>query len=216
MLKRLQLLWSDNKWYVVFGGFLMAAGIAFGFVQADLVGSMVKKMLAQVEQLAKTIQHSKNSTVTAFWVILFNNVFSSVSMMVLGLLFAFFPIYGLWTNGVLLGFMLKKAAVAGIHPVQLFLAGILPHGLFELPAVVFAASIGIRYGVLVLRSLGMVWRSDGRERVKQDWSRCLKQFPLAVLTVVGLLVIAAFVESVITPILLQKTISSHLPLIQMK
>ncbi|MBO8165310.1 MAG: stage II sporulation protein M [Brevibacillus sp.] len=204
MLYKLKELWWDNRWYFVAGCLLMLGGALVGFFQAERIQDLAQSMLAELEKIVKTIQED-NTTANVFWLIFKNNVTSSVLMMVLGLLFAVFPISGLVSNGVLLGYILETMSARGINWLQVFVIGILPHGIFELPAVIFAASLGIRYGILVFRTIGAVWRTDRKQRVKQDWQRIIRQFPAALFTVIGLLLVAAIVESVITPILIQNT-----------
>ncbi len=202
-------LWWDNKRYFLIGTIILIAGIAIGFLQSDLVESIARDMLSQVKEVAGKLKGSQEAS-TFFRVIFLNNLLSSVLMMILGLFFAIFPIYGLLANSILLGYLLEKMSAAGLNPLQVFLVGILPHGIFELPAVVFAASMGIRYGFTALRTLFMVWRPDERAVIRREWVAIVKQFPIALLVVVVLLVIAAFVESVITPMLLQKTIGNQI------
>jgi stage II sporulation protein M len=212
MLKRLRLLWLDNRGYFLIASILLMFGALVGYLQADKVAEVANQLLSELKQIVGRIQQDGGGTVTTFRVIFFNNVSSSLMMMVLGLFFAVFPIFGLLSNGVLLGFIMDKIAAAGINPLLVFSVGILPHGIFELPAVVFAAAIGIRYGVLVIRSIGSLWRLDARADVRSDWIAVLKQFPMAVLVVVVLLFVAAVVESVITPLLLQNTIGGQFQL----
>ncbi|UFJ40699.1 stage II sporulation protein M [Brevibacillus humidisoli] len=203
-MHKLKDLWLGTRWYFATGCLLMLGGALVGFFQAETIQEMAKAMLAQLQEIADTLKEN-NTTANAFWLIFKNNVTSSVLMMVLGLFFAVFPISGLVSNGVLLGYILEMMSSGGINWLQVFVVGILPHGIFELPAVIFAASLGIRYGVLALRSIGALWRSDQKERVKHDWQTVFRQFPLALFTVVALLFVAAIVESVITPILIQNT-----------
>lgn len=209
LAEQFRLIWSDNKRYFLIGGLLMILGIIFGYLEADLVEKMAQQMIAQIRKIADQIQKSEHSS-AVFWMILFNNLFSSFLMMVLGVLFSFFPIYGLVANGVLLGYLLDKMGDAGLNPLVVLTVGILPHGIFELPAVVFAASFGIRYGVLTWRTFAFIWSVEGRGKIKQEWVAGLKQFPLALLIVAILLVVAAVVESVITPMLIQNTIGTQI------
>ncbi len=212
MGNQLRQLWSDNKVYFLAAGLLLLGGAVVGFFQADMVETLAKQMMAQIQEIVQRIKDNGGSAAATFWAIFTNNVISSLMMMALGLFFAFFPVVGLLSNGVLLGFIMAKISAAGINPFLLFAVGILPHGIFELPAVVFAAAVGIRLGILSIRSIGALLRLSRADTVKNDWYVVLKQFPAAVLTVVGLLFIAAIVESVITPLLLQGTVGGEFQL----
>ncbi|MET3291479.1 UNVERIFIED_CONTAM: stage II sporulation protein M [Brevibacillus sp. OAP136] len=208
LAERFRALWMDNRRYLLIGSLLMLFGIIFGYLEASLVEKLAQQMIEQIRKIADQIQKNGHPT-AVFWMILFNNLFSSLMMMVLGVLFAFFPIYGLVANGVLLGFLLDKMGDAGLNPLVVLTVGILPHGIFELPAVVFAASFGIRYGVLTWRTVAFIWNAEGRGKLKREWTAGVKQFPLAVLVIAILLVVAALVESVITPLLIQNTIGTQ-------
>ncbi|NGQ97225.1 stage II sporulation protein M [Brevibacillus sp. SYP-B805] len=209
MVKHLALLWSVNRRYFYAAGLLLIAGVLIGYIEADLVDAMAKQMLAQIKGIVDRIKDSGGSIPVTFWAIFLNNVSSAVSMMLLGLLFAVFPIFGLLSNGILLGYLMQKISSAGMNALFFLLVGIMPHGIFELPAVVFAAALGIRYGILVMRSIGASWRADTREAVKREWLVSIKQFPLAVGTVVFVLLVAALVESAVTPYLIKSFIGTQ-------
>ncbi|MFY0546421.1 stage II sporulation protein M [Brevibacillus sp. H7] len=212
MGNQLRQLWSDNKGYFLAAGLLLLGGATIGFFQADMVETLAKQMLAQIKEIVDRIKENGGSVAATFWAIFKNNVISSLMMMALGVFFAVFPIVGLLSNGVLLGFIMAKISAAGVNPLLVFAVGILPHGIFELPAVVFASAVGIRLGMLSFRSIGALLRINRAELVKNEWHAALKQFPAAVLTVVVLLFIAAFVESVVTPLLLQNTVGGQFQL----
>jgi stage II sporulation protein M len=209
MKTQLRHLWLDNKRFFWAAGLLLLGGAVIGFVQAEMVETLAKQMMEEIKEIVQRIKDNGGSVTATFWAIFSNNVISSLMMMALGLFFAFFPIVGLLSNGVLLGFIMAKISAAGINPLLVFAVGILPHGIFELPAVVFAAAVGIRLGLLSFRSIGALLRINQPEKVKNDWYSLLKQFPAAVLTVVVLLFFAAIVESVVTPLLLQGTVGGQ-------
>jgi stage II sporulation protein M len=208
-MKHLRLLWAVNKTYVYAAGLLLIAGVLIGYVQADLVDAFAKKMLSQIEEIVDKIKNRGGGVSVTFWAIFLNNLFSAVSMMLMGLIVAVVPIFGLLSNGVLLGYLMQKMAAAGMNPFLLVLVGIMPHGIFELPAVVFAAALGIRYGTLMIRSVGAIWLVERRTALQQDWISSVKQFPLALAVIVFLLVVAAFVESAITPEIIKGIIGTQ-------
>ncbi|MGN7471724.1 stage II sporulation protein M [Brevibacillus sp. SAFN-007a] len=210
MNRRLQRLWLDNKRFFLTACLLFFGGGLLGYLQVPGVESMAQSLMGQVKEIVERIKESGGGVFATFWMIFSNNVLSSLMMMALGLFFAFFPIIGMLTNGVLLGFIMSTYGASGISPWLIFSAGILPHGIFELPAVLFAAGIGIRLGLLSLRSVGLLFVPHNLERVKNDWQGTLRQFPAAVLTVIGLLLIAAIVESTITPLILKAVVGEQM------
>ncbi|WP_432775800.1 stage II sporulation protein M [Brevibacillus gelatini] len=210
MNKRLQRLWLDNKRFFLTACLIFFGSGLIGYLQAPAMDPVVKSMMEQLKEVADRIKESGGGVFATFWTIFSNNVLSALMMMALGLFFAFFPIIGMLTNGLLLGYIIAKSSEIGISPWLVFSAGILPHGIFELPAVLFAAGIGIRLGILSLRSVGLLFAPHNQERVKNDWYDTLKQFPAAVMIVIGLLLIAGIVESSITPFILKATIGEQL------
>jgi len=206
----LRRLWLDNRRFFLAACLIFVGGGLIGYFQAPAVESMVSNLMEQLKEVAERIKENGGGVFATFWTILSNNVLSALMMMALGLFFAFFPIIGMMANGVLLGFIISKYSTVGISPWLIFSAGILPHGIFELPAVLFAAGIGIRLGALSFRSVGVLFQPHKLDRLKNDWYDTLKQFPVAVLVVIVLLVIAAIVESAITPYILKATIGEQL------
>ncbi|QRG67954.1 stage II sporulation protein M [Brevibacillus choshinensis] len=210
MKNHLQRLWLDNRGFFLAACLLFIGGGLIGYFQAPMVEAMVSELMGQLKEIVDRIKESGGGVFATFWMIFSNNVVSALMMMALGLFFAFFPIIGLVANGILLGFILSKSV--GVSPWLMLGAGILPHGIFELPAVLFAAGVGIRLGLLSFRSVGVLFQPHKIERLKNDWYDTLKQFPVAVITVIALLLIAAIVESSITPYILNGLIGDQMKL----
>jgi len=112
--------------------------------------------------------------------IFFNNLQSSFMGLIFGILFGIFPVFALITNGYLLGFVSASSVKTG----GLFtLWRILPHGIFELPALFIALGLGLRLGTFVFR--------DDKKSFKRNLLESLRVFLLIVLP---LLIIAALIE----------------------
>lgn len=101
-------------------------------------------------------------------------------------------------NTAVIGIVLSVMGVLGLSPWRIALFGILPHGIFELTALILS-SAAVLHGAIVLvtprshRSLGEV----AIEGIA-DWAR------IFIGVVVPLLVIAAAVETWVTPVLLSR------------
>lgn len=100
-------------------------------------------------------------------------------------------------NFALIGGVLGVAQLIGFSPVLAFAAGILPHGLFELTAVVLATAGTLKVGALLVspnteRSMGEVLLI-----ALADW------FKVFIGLVVPLLAIAALIEVYLTPVLIK-------------
>ena len=121
-----------------------------------------------------------------------NNLLTSFLAIVFGIFFGIFPIVVLSTNGFILGDLSYHVYLdKGIHYI---LAALLPHGIFELSAVILSCAIGIRLGNIFLNRLLEKPAPD----LKQSFMNSLKIF---IRLVVPLLLLASVIEVWITPII---------------
>jgi stage II sporulation protein M len=96
----------------------------------------------------------------------------------------------------LIGGLYAILELLGLHPLPMFLAGVLPHGIFELPALMIGSAVALYMGAVIVtpqtgKSMGEVILE-----LLADWVKIF----LGV--VVPLLAIAALIEAYITPGLL--------------
>lgn len=215
MKNQLRRIWTDNKRFFLAASLLFFGGMVLGYVQSAALEPMVTQLMKQLEEIIERIQENGGGPAATFWVIFSNNVASALMMMAMGVFFGLFPIIGMLTNGVLLGYVFSTYSTLGISPWLIFAAGILPHGIFELSAVFLAAGFGMRLGGLVLRSIGLLYQPGKAGLVKNAWYDTLKQFPAAVLSVIVMLFVAGVVESVVTPAILQAVLGDQLKQIQL-
>lgn len=109
--------------------------------------------------------------------------------------FLFLPFVSLLTNGALLGIMAGYYQMNGLS-VGLFLAGILPHGVFELGAL----TLSIACGICLCRNICRIaLHSPRREPMVELLSDLLR---VLLLVVMPLTVIAAFIECYVTPLVM--------------
>jgi uncharacterized membrane protein SpoIIM required for sporulation/ABC-type transport system involved in multi-copper enzyme maturation permease subunit len=92
-----------------------------------------------------------------------------------------------------IGFVGALVANSGLDPLTFLAAFILPHGIFELPAVIIGAAAAVRVGASLINrdrslTLGEGW-----------WSAIVDFFKLLIFVVIPLLIIAAIVEVHVTP-----------------
>lgn len=128
-----------------------------------------------------------------------NNLLASLSVMFLGIILGIPTLLGLFSNGVLLGSVSVALAAEGIPVLPFLVLGILPHGIFELPAFFISAAFGLKLGFHLVFPLPGKRRGESLVTILREyWSL----FPL----VIKLLIIAAFLEVIVTPFLLQMII----------
>jgi uncharacterized membrane protein SpoIIM required for sporulation/ABC-type transport system involved in multi-copper enzyme maturation permease subunit len=129
--------------------------------------------------------------------ILLNNLRATLVVFVGGLVsFSVLGVMAYMANVGLVGAVLGVFSLIGYSPGQLFTAGILPHGVFEIPALMLTTAAVLRMGaVLVTPQTG---KSMGQVTLEVV-ADCAKIF---VGLVFPLLVVAAFIEAYITPSIL--------------
>ena len=129
--------------------------------------------------------------------ILLNNLRATVVVLLGGLVsFSVLGIMAYLANVSLVGVVLAVFNLIGYSPLRLFAAGILPHGLFEIPALILTSAAALRMGAVLVtpqtgKSMGQV--------ILEVVADCAQVF---LGLVIPLLVIAAFIEAYITPSLL--------------
>jgi stage II sporulation protein M len=92
----------------------------------------------------------------------------------------------------ILGYLLMQFLFAG-YDISLVLGAVLTHGIVEIPMIVIAAAVGLRMGAIVTRP-------PRGETVGQAWTIAFADsLKLAIGVIIPGLLVAAFIESFITP-----------------
>ena len=108
--------------------------------------------------------------------------------------FVFLPVVSLALNGAILGLFAAFYVTNG-QSLLVYLAGILPHGVFELPALVLAMSCGL----YLCRVITDYVRFNRKGTVKPALANIAR---VLVLNVLPLTAIAAVIEANVTPLIL--------------
>ena len=125
--------------------------------------------------------------------ILFNNIIALSVSFTLSPIFVLVPILSLVANGWVL------SAVSGVvlreESFAYLIAGILPHGVFEIPALIIAQAAAMSFGMMAVAALFIKGK---RPLLMPNFKRNLKYLCIAML----LMIPAAVIEAFITPLLL--------------
>ncbi|MEK6909001.1 MAG: stage II sporulation protein M [Nanoarchaeota archaeon] len=166
---------SLQKKYIYIIILVFFASSIFGYFNSDQLGFLdksLKEILNKTEGL---------DALELIWFIFSNNVTSAISSLFFGALFGILPFFNAIFNGSILGYVYSKAVpVAGFGIIW----RLLPHGIFELPAIFISLGLGVHLGASFF----------GRKKIatfKQRFNRSLRAF-LSV--VVPLLMLAAIIE----------------------
>lgn len=153
------------------------AGI-FGFIFSDYLGfinEIIKGVISKVGDL---------TGIPLILAILFNNLQSALTGLLLGLVFGLFPVFNAIFNGMVVGYVLSKVVqVSGYSQIW----KILPHGIFELPAIFIALGLGLRLGTMFFTKS---WKKNFSKRI---YNACV----VFVFVVLPLLIIAAIIEGLL-------------------
>ena len=192
--------WDEHRRYVWFSGGLFALGTVGG-IALLLAGVNLLELVAELldEGLFPELEDEEFELTATFFIVNNSQAFfmAIVGALSLGLLTAFVMVF----NGVVVGNI--GAAVGDLVGVDYIVVGLLPHGVFELPALFIAAGVGFR---LLHRFGQRIFGSRDAFLTKSYVARTVA------LVVFGwlLLVLAAFVEAYVTSALLEALFGARL------
>ncbi len=184
-MKKSQTIWQDICKEIKLSRFHILSIVLIFFISGfigyffagsfSFIDSILKSMVDQVKNL---------NGPELFGFILSNNARSALVGMFLGLIAGVVPVFNSLFNGLIVGYVIRKVAIAeGISQAW----KILPHGIFELPAVFIALGIGLRLGA-------SIFTKEGRKDITKGLYRAVLVYLFVVLP---LLIIAAFIESLL-------------------
>jgi stage II sporulation protein M len=141
--------------------------------------SYIKELIAKTENL---------SQINTILFIISNNVQSTFFSLLFGVFLGIFPLFTTIINGYVLGFV---SSVSVANGGILTLWKLLPHGIFELPAVFIALGLGLRTGMFAFQ----------KDRIKSLRNYLVNSFRVFLLVIIPLLVIAGIIEGTLVFIL---------------
>lgn len=198
-MKDIKSILHDIKLHIVMATLLFAAGIAAGIVLQDVLSRILETAFEELAQEAEFIRSIPTYQQALF---IFGN---NARVAVMSGILAFVPALGLLSPVLIMG---MNGTVIGVAPAFFdmgwsdFVLAILPHGIFEVPALILASAVGIKFSISTLKAViaflsppPNISGSDAfLTEIKPGW-RAVKLFAV----IIPLLVIAAFVEVYISP-----------------
>jgi len=170
---------KESRWHVIFALGLFCLTFLIGFVYPYFfrveIFNFIKDLMLMIE--------GKGASELVVFIFL-NNIQASLMAMVLGIGIGIFPLVTTVINGYLLGFVSREAVSVGGLSVMWQLA---PHGIFELPAVIFSIGIGLKIG-------GDMFSGEVGKKMKYNF---IEGFRFFAFVVFPLLVTAAIIEGVL-------------------
>ena len=175
--------------WVFVTAFIFAIGIIVGVVMPANFGP-IQELVGGLSELGGLLQPS---TFLMFIVILLKNLLALLLSFILSPFFFLVPIISLFLNGWIIG--LVSLYVVQEYSLAYLIAGILPHGIFEIPAFIMAHAAAFNFGLALIQAL-FIKAKRGQLRVRIMIS--VKYMAIACM----LLVPAAIVETFVTPLIM--------------
>ena len=175
-------LWAfikESRNYLLIAGLLFMASAVIGFIFPVFLIDYITSFMEQIAGLTDGMGFFR-----LFLFILGNNLKTTFIVILSGILAGVSPILLAVFNGYVLGFIAGKAVGALGTSVLLRL---LPHGIFEIPALILSLGVGLRLGMFIFKK-----RGKRKKELIHSFVNSLKVFFYIILP---LLVIAAIIES---------------------
>jgi stage II sporulation protein M len=163
-------IWRDLtevRWYI----FAAIAIFVAGIIVAIAIPSFGERAISMILGYLKTFKNK--TTIPLFVAIFLKNATSAFFAIIFGFLFGLVPAFGAAFNGIAVG------AVLNMNPLYFFM--LIPHGLFEFPAIFMAWGMGI-------------WCAGGLFHAPPIGFRIKRSLNIYLSVIVPLLVIAAIIE----------------------
>lgn len=177
--------------YVIVSVLISLISVYFGYLISSSSSDFVRQTIESFKQMVSPLEGA--SALRIFVFIFLKNTIAAFIAAFLGIVFGIVPMFSLLVNGLYLGifaylFFQQDAAIV-------FFAGILPHGIIEIPAFILSAATGFWLGVAVIRRIVF------GERKVIEKTRLAVEFFFG--TLLPMLFVAALIEAFITPLVLE-------------
>jgi len=185
--KDLSYLLGLKKFIFLITIILLATGVlGYFFIKSD--PESTKSILGVFEDLAQKTANLKSYELLIL--IFLNNGLKILAVAFLGILFGIAPIFFTALNGFLIGMV--AFLIQENHSWNTFWLGILPHGIFEIPALIIGSAIGLKLGFSFFKFI----RKKGE--LKAELKRA---FLFSFRFILPILLFAAFAEVFISQII---------------
>ncbi len=182
------------RWWLFTTVSLFIVGLLFGVIAYDNVPATLSTETADLQKISELILSLPPPLTMA--AIFFKNTLAVAASIILSPVFLVVPVLTLLVNGWVIG--LLSAAVIHEQSVGYLLSGLLPHGVFELPALFMGEAVAFSIGAAVIRALFKNQTADLKASIKRDMRHLIP--------VLILFVVAAAIETYVTPVVLKLAI----------
>jgi stage II sporulation protein M len=144
--------------YFKYAARALGLGFVAGFVFFTLWPAQEKKALEFVVKALEDITLEGSALLLAL-TLFYHNTRASIAAVAGGIVpFLFLPILDPFINGGVLGLLASVSKHQGLDVPRLFLTQVLPHGVFELTAVLYATSLGMYLSAEISKKAKKAWK----------------------------------------------------------
>lgn len=180
----------EIKPYIMFSSLIFIFAVLGGYFFAQNFPQQTEEIMKQLQSLFSPAK--EEDSLGLFIFILENNITKLLAVLILGIFAGLIPLASVFINGMLLGIFAYVVSERLSWPF--LVAGILPHGIFEIPALILSTAIGIRVGEVAVRKL-----FGRKEKFMDEFAKGLQFF---ISVVVPILFLAALIETYVTSYIL--------------
>jgi len=166
---------------LIFVAILLMTGIILGFTNVFDLNEFIDSLIESIMHQFKDYRGLE-----LFARILLNNSRATAIALLSGIIFSILPTLASLVNGMLIGFILQSTKYMAGRSVYEMILALLPHGVFEIPALILSFAFGIKMG-------GWLFSSKKIEFFKHNFKEALNCY---VRIILPLLIIAACIETV--------------------
>src|SRR5208283_4453527 len=160
---------NDLRVWLALAAGIYFIGIVFGLtVHSSWLNNQVQSLVNS----AKQVQGLSSSGI--FFFILRNNLTAMIYSFLFGPVLLIFPIFAMFENGAILS--LVGLDVTQNHSILVFFAGILPHGIIEIPAFIIGAAASMPFSFALIRG---IFSAAHRPDIGPSFSRNLIRLGIA-------------------------------------
>ncbi len=175
------------KIWILIAILLFGAGIVLGLTTPAGIAGIISEDIQALQEFARGLTPFSLSTAI---IIFAKNASAMLISFIFSPIFCLTPILALAANGWIISFI--STAVIQEKSLAYLLAGILPHGVFELPALIMAQAAALSFGATLI--IALVFKKK-RGLLLPNLKKSLRYLALASI----LFVPAAIIETYVTP-----------------
>ena len=179
------------RWWLLIAILIFGISITLGLTISVSTENSLSEEVSAIEELADFLSPLPQASI--FIIIFIKNVFAVLISVALSPFFCLMPVLALIVNGGVIG--LVSTMIIQEKSLGYLLAGLLPHGIFELPAFIMGEAVALSFGMMIILAL---FDQDRRKVLLPNLKRELKYLVIALI----LFFPAAIMETYVTPLFL--------------